>query len=121
MVVKGTTTMTKQSTEFVDTPTIEDVMGAQELPDGNAFHPDFMHEMSPAQKAWLRAHGFGFKKAQPYGFWIYKGDRSIQPISALPGPVYVLTEDRSEDGDGAKVVATFDRLRDALRFIVRGG
>ena len=94
--------MTKQSTEFVDAPTIEDAMGAQELPDGDAFHPDFTHEMSAEQSAWLTAKGFEFKKAQPYGFWITKGDFAVEPISALPGKVHVITEDRSEDGEGSK-------------------
>ena len=84
-------------------------------------HPDFMYEMSDAQRAWLTANGFGFKKAQPYGFWIYKGKLSIEPISAAPGKVYVLTADHSEDGDGSKVVARFDRLRDALRFVAKEG
>ena len=75
--------------------------------------------MSATQCAWLTANGFGFRQAKPYGFWIYKGKLAVEPISAAPGKVYVLTADHSEDGDGSKVVASFDRLRDALRFIAK--
>lgn len=81
----------------------------------NATHPDFLRTLSTEQLAWLAKNGIEAKKGERFGFYFAKGERWIEPVAATDSRVYVMEIDRDEDGDGAKVVGSFDRLRDALR------
>lgn len=86
----------------------------------NATHPDFLRagaDLSTEQLRWLAANGIASKKGERFGFYFAKGELWIEPVAATDSRVYVYAVDRDEDGDGARVVASFERLRDALRLL----
>ena len=77
-------------------------------------NPDFLRTISAKQRAWLAANGI---EATPYtyGFFFHKGGRWIEPIPAVgDGRAHLMAPDHSEDGEGARLVEVYDRLRDAL-------
>jgi hypothetical protein len=84
-----------------------------------ATHLDFSRApLTVAQLAWLAAQRIESKRGdRGYGFYFFRGERWIEPVAATDRDVVVMEIDRHEDGDGAKVVRTFPRLRDALRFL----
>lgn len=84
-------------------------------------HADFSRAaLTSAQRAWLASARIEAKRGdRGYGFYFSRGERWIEPIAATDREVYLYEVDRHEDGDGAKVVATFPRLRDALRALAR--
>ena len=81
-------------------------------------HPDFSRTptLTAEQAAWLRRAGIEAKPGdRGYGTFYFKGDAWIEPIPANATQVYLMVRDDHEDGDGARSLGTFPRLRDALR------
>lgn len=80
-------------------------------------HPDFTRTLTTNIGAWCARNGVTVTPAN-YGFYFSKGERFITPIAATDSSVCLMVEDRSEDGDGARQVATFPRLSGALRALI---
>jgi hypothetical protein len=77
-------------------------------------HPDFTNTLTSIQIMWCEANDIQVRKGDSYGFDFSKGSRWIEPIKATATRVYLFEADQSEDGDGAKLVASYPRLKAAL-------
>lgn len=86
----------------------------------NSTHADFARKgsaLTARQIAWLAANGIETKPGERFGFYFFKGDVWVEPVAATATDVTVMIVDTHEDGDGARCVGTYPRLRDALRII----
>ncbi len=87
------------------------------MENANTIHPDFLRTLSTVQTAWLAANGIAATAGERYGFYFSKGDCWIEPVPATASSVHVMIVDNHEDGDGARLVESYPRLRDALRIL----
>lgn len=89
----------------------------QIMENGNSIHPDFLRTLSDRQTAWLAANGIEATAGERFGFYFSKGDCWIEPVRATAFEVDVMIVDNHEDGDGARLVESYPRLRTALRIL----
>lgn len=87
-------------------------------------HPDFIgfaphRDLTAEQVAWLNRHEIKVCDGARYGRYFYREERWIEPIRATDTEVSLYAVDRDQNSDGARLIATFPRLRDALRALAK--